>query len=498
MRIGADGLILAANDAALALLGAQEPAQALNKFMTAWIVPAQMAEWRNFATTVTNGTPLSVECNLTDLSGIVRHVSFHGVPMIDHADGIPSLILGARDVTSLRRIEAALHESEAIRQKLAANPPQPQVDNTAMVQALEAKLNQVEADRDQLERSLSRLPQLEQLLKQGRLHLQELRKRLDDTAREREQLAAQLSERESANEQLWAEQAELQQSLGSQHARDLKELRAQLEEANAVRDEVSAKLAAREHHHEHLGNERTQLQQTIEAHQQELADLRGLLENANTDREQLVAQLADRVCQHELVLTQQEERHKGESDLQQEALELLRGQMHQAATEREQLLGRLNGVESTNQRQIIERDEMQQTIDAHRRELGALQAQIDDTNVERARFEDALGSALGQLKQNEKMLSDQRVELQGLDLAIRRVEPLAAAGRLAANVAGELAVAISDIDARAACLVAECAADSTTRGDIEQMRAGVIQVASLARQILQAGQNRSSEEQTSC
>src|SRR5262245_39634881 len=109
-RVGVDGLILASNDAGLGLLGAQHPAQVLGGFLTTWILPDHHKAWREFAHAVTAGISQSMECELTDVTGNRRLVDFHGVPLIDHADGIPSLILGARDTTAQRRLEAALHE----------------------------------------------------------------------------------------------------------------------------------------------------------------------------------------------------------------------------------------------------------------------------------------------------------------------------------------------------------------------------------------------------
>ena len=82
-----------------------------------------------------------------------------------------------------------------------------------------------------------------------------------------------------------------------------------------------------------------------------------------------------------------------------------------------------------------------------------------------------------------------------MDLAARRTEPLAAAGRLALDIARELVSAVADIDARAACLlVAECPVDSSSREEVEQLRADAVRAASLARQILQANHLNQSEE----
>src|SRR5262245_16601709 len=75
--------------------------------------------------------------------------------------------------------------------------------------------------------------------------------------------------------------------------------------------------------------------------------------------------------------------------------------------------------------------------------------QYTHLDAERANLAEALGAAVAQQKESEKTLADFRVEVQSLDLAVRRNEPLAAAGRLAADVARELLSAVTDMDARA-------------------------------------------------
>ena len=86
----------------------------------------------------------------------------------------------------------------------------------------------------------SKLLQLEQLLKRGKVLLQDLRSRLEEATRERDQLAATLTERDASHEKLWAEQADLQRADSERHARELAELRTQLGETVAARDAAVA------------------------------------------------------------------------------------------------------------------------------------------------------------------------------------------------------------------------------------------------------------------
>jgi chromosome segregation ATPase len=548
MRVGIDGLILAANDAALGLFGAQEPADVLGGLLTKWIVPSHHGAWKEFSRTVSAGISQSVECDVTPVSGPNRSVVFHGVPLVDHADGIPSLILGARDASALRRLEIALQESEAIRQKLAAEPTPLAIETVSVeLRDLQAKLDEAEADRDRLERALSRLPQLEQLLKQGKTHLQDLRTRLEDATNERNRLAAQLNEREASNEQLWGEQAELQQALADKQQRELDELHARLQDANATRDAVAARLHAREIEHDQLvaehkelrlryddlRSEHEQAQQSIETRQQELGVLGGKLAETIAEKDNLVTQLADRIGEHERALTEHEralssqaDRHLLEVDKHQQVLAALRADLEQATADRDRLSGQLSDLESTHERYVKEHSELNRLLDDHRRQLGDLRSQFEETagdrdrfaeqlrdaetycqqlsndhsaerarhTEERTRLEDATAAAIAQQKASEKTLADHRIELQSMDLAARRIEPLAAAGRLALDIARELVTAVADIDARAACLVAECPVDSSNREEVEQLRADAVRAASLARQILQANHLNHSEE----
>ena len=471
LRVGLDGLILAANDAGLGLLGAQQPAQVLGGFLTTWIMPAYQDAWREFARAVAGGVPQSMECEVTDVSGTQRCVAFHGVPLVDHADGIPSVILGARDTTAQRRLEAALCESEAIRQSLSEGQHHPTMEGTTrQVQELEAKIKETE-------QALSKLPQLELLLKQGRTHLQDLRNKLVEATKERDELIARLGEREAENERLWSEQVQLQQSLSGHQQRELDELRVGVQEAQTARNEAEARLVEREAEQEALRGEQVRL--------------RAALDEAVAERAGLATQLEAHRAELERSLTEKEERHRLETDEHlrvldtlrvehSQAFDALRVEMEQAATDRNHLTSQLTAIEDAHLRQVAdlraEYDELVQVSDTYRQQM------VRDHEVARSGF--------------EKAVADHRVELQSMDLATRNLEPLAVAGRLALAVARELLTAVADIDARAACLVAECPVESSSREEIEQLRADAVRASSLARQILHASELHHSQERT--
>ena len=113
MRLGVDGTVLAANDAALMLMGVSSGAQALERDFAAWVPPDQRDRWRAFTIGVAKGSPASIECDITTPSGDRHPTLFHGVPVTEHPDGVASLAVAARAVAGQRQLEAAMVELEA-------------------------------------------------------------------------------------------------------------------------------------------------------------------------------------------------------------------------------------------------------------------------------------------------------------------------------------------------------------------------------------------------
>jgi len=142
----------------------------------------------------------------------------------------------------------------------------------------------------------------------------------------------------------------------------------------------------------------------------------------------------------------------------------------------------------------LEQTEHKRVTDEQQAELGALRSSIAQLNQDRERVVHELRDAVSRQHDAEKGLADYRLELQSFDMAVRRIEPLAAAGRAACDIAAELVTLAGDIDARAAYLVAESPRDATSREQVEQLRADAVRAGSLARQILQTRQMGPAEE----
>lgn len=416
MRVAADGLILAANDAARALLGADKQQQVLGTSLTRLIVESHQPSWSAFMEGVVRGSSQSVECDLVDVSGAPRSVMLHGVMVAEPLDGVSSLIIAARDAAPIRRLEAALHESEQQRQRLSA-------DQGERAQA------QLEASR------------IEERLAQERSHLQDLQVQLADTSRERDDLAARLAE---------------QKPDFDDRARQLTELESQLAT---------------------LRNERDEAQALILRGSEELRAVQEKLERAERDREDLSAQLSERLQERGRALAHAVEQHRAEHDRTQQMLIDLRHQIEQSAIETQRLEEQVARLADELRQSDALRHQQARDHEAHRMSC----------------LEDAKAAA-AQLNEADKALSDHRLELQSMDVAIREIEPFAAAGRLAIEIARQLLAVASDIDARSASLVAEPAANASSRKQIEHLCADAVRIGSLARHIMQAAQIPHMEE----
>jgi hypothetical protein len=158
MRVGADGMVLAANDAALMLLGGRSRAEALGQDFARWIPPDQHDRWRAFTQGVIGGSAASIECDVAVPSGDRYPTLFHGVPLADHPDGVASMAVAARVISAQRQVEAVvgelrkqLHERDAERLRaetrlVEAGTRQRQL--TEAVEALEAQLRERSAGEE--------------------------------------------------------------------------------------------------------------------------------------------------------------------------------------------------------------------------------------------------------------------------------------------------------------------------------------------------------------
>jgi hypothetical protein len=171
MRVATDGTLLAVSDAAVTLLGARDLAQLLDTSLIDRIRGDSAANvWADFTTRVLSAGSASAECDIDDVAGTRRSVLFLGVALPDHPDGLTSLLVTVRDVSTARGLEASLHEQEDLRR--------------AVQVALAAATAQLEQFR----------PQLQQITAER----QQLRAALDTILRQRQQIASSVEQLRSA------------------------------------------------------------------------------------------------------------------------------------------------------------------------------------------------------------------------------------------------------------------------------------------------------------
>jgi PAS domain S-box-containing protein len=196
LRVGIDGRLLAANESALRLLGTGDLAQVLGRTLTERILPDHRDRWREFLTRVWEVGSGSIECDLTNVSGVQRTLLLQGVALHEHPDSNRSMLIGARDTSANRRLEESLQEDEASR-----------------VQEYEAQRQQLEtahaADRARLQQTLAEERQLALMLKEreGRQMLEGVRAELEQARAEHQRLATSLADREAEQQRLTAAHA---------------------------------------------------------------------------------------------------------------------------------------------------------------------------------------------------------------------------------------------------------------------------------------------------
>jgi chromosome segregation ATPase len=112
LRVRRDGVLLACNDAGLSLLGKEELVEVLDRPLTEHLVPEQHGTWPEFSERVWAAGSGSVECTLAKQPGEIRSVLFHAIALRDHPDRGESLLVTARDISALRRLERALESAQ--------------------------------------------------------------------------------------------------------------------------------------------------------------------------------------------------------------------------------------------------------------------------------------------------------------------------------------------------------------------------------------------------
>src|SRR5918993_4729752 len=161
----------------------------------------------------------------------------------------------------------------------AAEPETPMqaVDARHQMVAVKQKLEEAVGQIDALQTTLAAQDQLEQLLKQGRTHLHDLRARLQQVTAERDRLQTEAVDTKNAHR---AEVDQLQ--------RQMDDLRAELQGATAERNRLAAHLEEREAAHKQFAEERSDERSTFKRLLDEASSTqREMTEELNEQRQQL-------------------------------------------------------------------------------------------------------------------------------------------------------------------------------------------------------------------
>ena len=135
---------------------------------------------------------------------------------------------------------------------------------------LKQKLEEALGDLEAVRGSLASQQQLEQLLLQGRTHLQDMRGRLQQTASERDAVQAELAEARKAH------QHEI-----DQFQRQLDDTREELQHASRERDRLAVQVEEQDASHQRFAEERSD----------ERATFKRLLDEASSNQREMMEEL---------------------------------------------------------------------------------------------------------------------------------------------------------------------------------------------------------------
>ena len=200
------------------------------------------------------------------------------------------------DAESLPSESADAPRAETKAEPTAQSEP---IDVRQQVLSLKKKLEEAASEFGHLQSNLASQQQLEQLLRQGRIHLQDLRTRLQQVTAERDRLDAELTEHKAAHQ---IEVARLQNQIEEatrQHERDItsKEqehqyevdaFTEQLNKSTAERNRLTVQLEDREASYRKFADERSEERFTFERLLAEAtANQREMLRELDEQRQQI-------------------------------------------------------------------------------------------------------------------------------------------------------------------------------------------------------------------
>jgi chromosome segregation ATPase len=329
----------------------------------------------------------------------------------------------------------------------------------------------IDALRVQLEQSKADRLRLESAIEQRDAHRRRLQSTLDESLAERQEFESAVKQRAANRQRLLAE-----------HASARVRVESALAEA-ASRNEQLTQL---------LADQGLDLQRTGESARR----LEALATAGQLALDAALAERAEASQAMDALRTQLEQSRAGRLELETAAdrdkadLQRLQSAIEQRDADRRQLQSAIEQrdadrrqLQSTLDESLAERQEFESAV---KQRAANRQRLLSEHATARVRVEGALAEAASRNDQLTKLLADQGLDLQRTEENARRLESLAAAGRVALEVSRELQTIIGELDARTKDLLAECPLEADEREDMEGFRSAAIRAASLARQIVQA------------
>ena len=434
MRVASTGEILAANDAAVELLGARERKLTLGCLLTNWIAPADVYSWNDFVTRVVASGRASLETQL--ITGeFHRKVLFHGASLLDHPDGVSSLLVAAHDISERLVLETAIERMRQFNEDVDGSAGEmdretevPLDEPPADGESFQGRFEKLAADHEsamaaaaEAAKDQARLQQeLEHKIEQLTVAQQSAQTALAEAVETREEIQREFEERLAAAPQQPKQTSgeapgsvsRLQRQIEEQQARlealDTERVTAvkQLAGAMAGRFQAEARLQMflREHDvqlkaptdWEKRIRESTERQQQVAA---ELEETKRSLQASLDARHELQAVLETR--QAELAQTAAE-RSEDLAQLEEAAAarRRLEAELKDAAAQHEALTGEVQTANGALQASLHAKQELQATLEARQRELAqavtereAAVAQVEEATAERLRIEAQLSAA---------------------------------------------------------------------------------------------------------
>jgi PAS domain S-box-containing protein len=313
VRLGRDGTVLAVNDAALAVIGAERLEQILETAFGDLLQEDDRSGFLAFIDRVAAGHRSSLEVGLTALTGTRHTILLHATPHPGAPDAIDSVLVTLLDVTESRRLEQSLVEAmtrqadqeaahEAARDHLAEElrlALQNQGDSEvhlAQIAELKGRLLAVESDhasaiaaltgeleksRTDLDAARAGIGKLSEELEGSRIDLDAARADIGKLSGELEKSRTEVDESRASIGML---NAELEKSRA-----DIDAARASMRELDQTRLNAESVLASLT---EEAAQSRTEAEAVRAALEQEVEKGRVLLETAEADATRQQADIA--------------------------------------------------------------------------------------------------------------------------------------------------------------------------------------------------------------